>query len=300
MRHDTRNHTAATAAGAMTIPINGVDHAIIGVRDLESARETFARLGFTMSPRGRHIGRGTANYCMMFEHDYLELRGIVDASQFAAGLDRFLEQGEGLAGLVFSTGNAEDCRQALLRSGIWVEEPMSVSRVIELPDEEVTLGFKLLHLPDEHTPNLHAVIIQHLTLALLRRPDWLSHANGAHAISVATVVVDALAGLTEAYGRLFGADYVSEEKGAVTVATAHGKIVFATPTAFADRHYDVKIDDTRTLPRLMALELQVRDPKATALYLSGQRIAYEQEPDGTVLVPPSEACGVMFEFARES
>ena len=284
----------------MSVSIDGIDHAIIGVRELEPAREAYTRLGFTLSPRGRHIGRGTANYCIMFEHDYLELRGIVDSSQFVAGLDKFLESGEGAAGLVFATGNAEDCRQVLMQAGIWVAEPMSLSRVIELPDEEVTLDFKLLHLPPEHAPSLHAVISQHLTLSLLRRPDWLSHANGARAISTATVVVEELAGLADSYARLFGEDYVSEEKGAVTVTTAHGKLVFATRAAFSDRHYDVRIDDALPLPRLMALGLLVRDPKATALYLSGQRVTYEQEPDGTVLVPPTQACGVMLEFARES
>lgn len=299
MGHDIGGITGKRAAGAMSVSIDGIDHAIVGVRDLEQARETYARLGFTLSPRGRHIGRGTANYCIMFERDYLELRGIVDSDQFVAGLDKFLEGGEGAAGLVFSTQNAEDCRQVLLQAGIWIAEPMSLSRVIELQDEEVTLDFKLLHMPEEHAPALHMVISQHLTLALLRRPDWLSHANGASAISAATVVVEELTGLVESYTKLFGEDYVSEEKGAVTVTTAHGKLVFATPAAFSDRHYDVKIDDARALPRLMALELLVRDPKATALYLSGQRVTYEQEPDGTVLVPASQACGVMLEFARE-
>ena len=280
----------------MSTAIGGIDHAIIGVRELELAHETYRRLGFTLSPRGRHIGRGTANYCIMFEHDYLELRGIVDADQFVAGLDKFLEGGEGAAGLVFSTSNAEDCRQVLMQAGIWLGEPLSLSRVIELSEEEVTLDFRLLHLSPEHPPSLHMVISQHLTLSLLRQPDWLSHANGARAISAATVVVEELAGIADSYARLFGYDFVSEEKGAVTVTTPHGKIVFATRVAFSDRHYDVKIDNVLSLPRLRALELFVRDPKATALYLSGQRIAYEQEPDGTVLVPSLQACGVMLEF----
>lgn len=280
----------------MSIAIGGIDHAIIGVHELELALQTYRRLGFTLSPRGRHIGRGTANYCIMFEQDYLELRGIVDANQFVAGLDKFLEAGEGAAGLVFSTGNAEDCREVLMQAGIWLGEPMSLSRVIELSEEEVTLDFRLLHLPPEHTPSLHMVISQHLTLSLLRRPEWLSHANGARTISGATVVVEDLAGLADSYARLFGRDFVSEEKGAVIITTTHGKIVFATRVAFSDRHYDVKIDDVLSLPRLMELELLVTDPKATALYLSGQRITYEQEPDGTALVPPSQACGVMLEF----
>ncbi len=60
----------------------GFDHAIVGVGDLEAARLSWQRLGFTTCPRGKHIGWGTANYCIMFADDYLELLGIVDASQF--------------------------------------------------------------------------------------------------------------------------------------------------------------------------------------------------------------------------
>ena len=58
-------------------PITGIDHAIVGVRDLERARETWRRLGFTLSPRGRHLEQPTGNYCVMFPSDYIELLGIV-------------------------------------------------------------------------------------------------------------------------------------------------------------------------------------------------------------------------------
>ena len=61
----------------MNNEISGIDHIVVGVRDLEQARLAWARLGFTLSPRGRHIGQGTANYCIMFASDYVELLGLV-------------------------------------------------------------------------------------------------------------------------------------------------------------------------------------------------------------------------------
>jgi hypothetical protein len=39
--------------------LDGIDHLIIGVRDLEAARARYARLGFNTTPRGRHVGWGT-------------------------------------------------------------------------------------------------------------------------------------------------------------------------------------------------------------------------------------------------
>lgn len=50
----------------MTGALAGIDHVLVGVHDLEAARRTYRHLGFTVSPRGRHIGWGTANYCVMF------------------------------------------------------------------------------------------------------------------------------------------------------------------------------------------------------------------------------------------
>src|SRR3546814_14501073 len=71
-------------------PIRGIDHVLVGVRDLEAARETYARLGLPVSPPGRHIGSGTANYWLMFPGYYIELPGLVDAPPFTPNLTRFL------------------------------------------------------------------------------------------------------------------------------------------------------------------------------------------------------------------
>ena len=62
----------------MTGAFSGLDHVLVGVRDLEAARATWTGLGFNPCPRGRHTGWGTANYCLMFPGDYVELLGIVD------------------------------------------------------------------------------------------------------------------------------------------------------------------------------------------------------------------------------
>jgi len=293
--------TMADAPAPAPTPIEGIDHAIIGVADLEAAQAIYAKLGFTISPRGRHMGRGTANYCIMFEHDYLELRGIVDPTAFTDGLDVFLRDGEGLAGLVFSTPDSQACSAALAAAGIAAGEPYDVGRLIELPDEEVSLRFKLMLLPDETAPGVHFVVGQHLTLDLLRRADWLSHANGARRVREVTVLMDDIAGVSAAYGRLFGEAAVSgeERKGDVAVVTPNGTLRFVTPKVFPKRHYDVKPDKGWRLPRLAALTLDVARPKSTALYLSDQKIAFEQEPDGTVLVPAEAACGVLLEFAGD-
>ena len=56
-------------------PHNGIeliDHPVIAARDLDAARRTFERLGFTVPPRGSHIEWGTGNLCIMFPDDYIK------------------------------------------------------------------------------------------------------------------------------------------------------------------------------------------------------------------------------------
>ena len=58
--------------------IAGIDHALVGVRDLEQARATFERLGFRTTPLGRHLGRGSGEHRLMFADDHVELCGVID------------------------------------------------------------------------------------------------------------------------------------------------------------------------------------------------------------------------------
>src|SRR3546814_5983455 len=106
------------------------------------ARETYARLGFTVSPRGRHIGWGTANYCIMFPGDYIELLGIVDATQFTNNLNRFLESREGLLGVAFASDDVALAGRALRQAGIQPGEERDLKRILEDPDGEVWPRFK--------------------------------------------------------------------------------------------------------------------------------------------------------------
>src|SRR5258708_12284597 len=82
--------------------IAGIDHVIMGVRDLERAHIGWPRLGFTLPPRGGHLGQGTANYCIMFARDYLELLGFVTRDDYAHRLEAFLARREGAMSVPFA------------------------------------------------------------------------------------------------------------------------------------------------------------------------------------------------------
>ena len=278
--------------------ITGIDHVLIGVRDLAGACEAWRRLGFTLSPRGRHIGWGTANYCIMFPEDYIELLGILDASQFTNNLDKFLETREGLMGLAFATGDAAVAAERLRQAGIAAEGPKDLARLLDLPKGEAKPAFRLVYLPAEATPGLSAFICNHLTPELVRRPDWLAHANGAQAITSLTAVVEDPSALALPYGKLFGYDRVRVADGVVSLDTGGAVIRFVDarhlvrlqPGADALPDYDC--------PWLIALRLRVSNIAATGDALELGRVRFRLGRDEIIRVPASETSGVVLEFSE--
>jgi hypothetical protein len=79
------------------LSVSGIDHAVILVRDLDAGRDRFARLGFTISPRGKHSAQmGTANHTIMLQDDYVELVGILQPTEANARRRAALKRREGL------------------------------------------------------------------------------------------------------------------------------------------------------------------------------------------------------------
>lgn len=274
--------------------IAGIDHVIVGVRDLEAARETWRRLGFTLSPRGRHIEQPTGNYCVMFASDYIELLGLVEAGDAAHRLGNFLAWREGLMGLAFApAGSAEEARTALAAQGLHPNEPRPLARAIESPEGAVMPRFSLVSLPAAETPGLDCFLCSHLTPELMRRPQWLEHPNGAVGIKRVHVLVDGTADLLAAYDQLFGIAQVTTTDAVASVHIGRHHLVFSTPDDFQTMHPGVEIERGFPLPGIAALELAVTECAAAAACLARQHVAFDELSGGGLVVPAREANGAI-------
>ncbi|MGH6931436.1 MAG: VOC family protein, partial [Dongiaceae bacterium] len=145
----------------------GIDHALVGVRDLEVAHAAWQAMGFTVTPRGRHIGWGTANYCVMLRRGYVELLGILDPVQFTNDLDKFLAAREGLMGLAFGSRDNVRTHRWLAEAGFHPDGPKELKRALELPSGDAMPAFKLVFVPPDETPGLSAFFCQHLSPELV-------------------------------------------------------------------------------------------------------------------------------------
>jgi catechol 2,3-dioxygenase-like lactoylglutathione lyase family enzyme len=277
--------------------ITGIDHILLAVRDLDAARMGWTRLGFTLSPRGKHLGRGTGNYCVMFPQDYIELFGIVGTERVNPEYTQFLAAGEGPMKLAWATDDAEAAFAALSALGLHPDPPRELGRQLELPEGTVVPRFSIVALPQEATPALSSFLCAQLTPELMRRPEWLEHANGATGLLGITVVVADTAPLQEAYEFLFGPASIHTTDDILTLHVGRHRIIFATAEDFAAMHPEIDIEDrAAAAPFIALLTLTVRNIETTIDYLTNWQIPHEILPDRRVVVPPEEANGAALEF----
>jgi catechol 2,3-dioxygenase-like lactoylglutathione lyase family enzyme len=287
----------AGAAARSKSAIWGVDHCVLGVHDLEAARARYTSLGFTVTPRGRHIGWATANYCVMFPDDYIELLGIVEAGAYSAGLDVILaERGEGILKLALGTGDAGRTHEFFAEGGVARDPVAELARELEAPGGTVLPKFRLVHPQAAATPGLASFVCQHLTPDLLRRPEWCMHRNSATGIASYAVLADEPAALADGWTRIFGADAVATGGGRLTVETGAARLDFMTRDALAREFDGIEIAAPKA-GTIAAMTVAVADLTAVAGCLAEVGVACLRSDRGLV-VPPEDACGAVLAFSQ--
>jgi len=276
--------------------ITGIDHTLVGVRDLEAARMHWTRLGFELSPRGRHFGWGTANYCIMFQDAYIELLGIVEPDQPNFDLDAFLAQRQGLMGVAWGTADCGATAASLNAAKLECSPARDLARQLELPEATVLLRFKLGYLPAHVTPGIASFVCQHVTPEKLRQPQWLQHPNGAVAMKGITIAVENAPALTAAYDALFGGHNVNRTDNVLTVHAGRQTLVFATPDDLSALQPDLDEADIPPPPAIVLMTLASADLDRTADYLTQWQIEHEAHGSHSIVVPPAQATGVALEF----
>ncbi len=278
--------------------ITGLDHTLIGVSDLEAARKTYEKLGFTITPRGSHIGWGTANYCIMFGQDYIELLGIVDPNRESNGLDLLLaERGEGLLGLALASDNPLKTKNSLVEAGLNPSDPIELKRKLELPEGDVIPEFKLIRLPTEGVSEKNLFICHHLTPELVRQPEWEQHRNGTQYIKSVVILVDDPKSLRDYYERLCGVLNVTLTDATLSVRVGRLTMIFV-----ADSDLDLLFPgltiggDWPEFPYLVAMTLAVEKIEDTECYLDEAGVTCQKISNGALRVSPEQTCGVLIEF----
>ena len=164
--------------------LQGIDHIVIAVPDLEVAKKNYEALGFTVVAGGRHPV-GTHNALIAFtDGSYIELIAFYEANPSHKWWTP-LQKGGGLVDFCMQTDDLLGDTAAFRKAGVAIDDPAPLSRV--RPD-----GYQLkwvLSIPREGHRGVAPFLIQDETPREERIPRQMTHKNGVSGIGTVTVVV---------------------------------------------------------------------------------------------------------------
>jgi hypothetical protein len=288
-----------------------LDHVGLCARDAAPLWAAWERMGFALSPIAQQAGKrvpggatepfGTGNRCAFLRHGYVELLGILDATLFANGVDRFLTRYTGAHICALGIDDAEGNLARLRRGGLdipgiaWLERPAEPGGPIA----------RFARLPFPDAPEGRIQLVQHMTPELVWDARWMGHRNGAVALEEAVIVADAPAETTARLARLAGLP-AAPDAVAGFVIRLPGRAGVAGPQAPA-METRLRIIPPAALPLLLpgviapalpfmaGLLIRTEDgARAARGVLAG--LALREAPQG-VMVPPEAAGGAAVVFA---
>jgi catechol 2,3-dioxygenase-like lactoylglutathione lyase family enzyme len=273
--------------------IRGLDHVVVLVRDLERARESYSRLGFTLTPRGVHT-LGSQNHCIMFGHDYIELLAVPRPHPALQYFTEFLSRGEGLAAIALATDDANGAQSELAAAGVEADPPLDFSRPVRLADGTHDAAFRIVQLPAEGTPGCRAFLCQHFTRELVWRPEWQSHALGATEIAALAVIAEDPAAAAQGYARIFDVQPQPIEEG-LLVSSGSAPIALTSRWKLGHRLDGVGLP-LRARPLVAALFVRVADRARAGAVLRRGGFSPVALKDGSYAVSAAQAHGIALVF----
>ena len=246
--------------------MKGIDHLVLCGRDHQAMRETYAALGFTLTPKARHPF-GTGNSLIQLEGCFLELLSVFEPGKipepvegqfsFAAFNRDFLARREGMSMLVLDSVDAPADVAAFRAAGLQTYEPFDFSRKARLPSgKEATVGFSLAFATHPAMPDTAFFTCQQHAPEHFWKTEYQRHANRALTVLEVCLVAERpedYVGFLSAFAG-FPAATVAD---GVTVRTARGNVTCLTQHGF-EKSFRRPAPDVKRGPRFAAFTIGVR------------------------------------------
>jgi catechol 2,3-dioxygenase-like lactoylglutathione lyase family enzyme len=273
----------------------GLDHAVVMVRDLDKAAESWRSLGFTVSPRGTHSAHmGTGNYTIMLDPDYIELLGVLTPTEHNAPARALLEQREGIERVAFRAVDSAAGAEEIRARGYEPIGPTDFERPVTMPDGKLSAAkFRTFQWPVKEAPaGMRIFACQHKTRETVWIPELMHHANGAKRLKQVLLVAPDPAGEAAHLSRLTDREARKESDGAVAVPSGSDRadFVFMTRDQLSARYPGVSLTG---LPERGAAGLVIAADLAKAENALGDAGIRSGK---SICVPPAAANGTLLAF----
>ena len=279
-----------------------IDHLVLPVEALATARARYAALGFTVAPDGVHPF-GTRNACVyLADGIFLEPLAIGDpaACETAANAgnvfvarDRAFRRNvapEGCSALVLASDDAEADHARFVSEGVSAGPVLEFSRpFIDAAGARDTASFRLAYADLAGARESFVFSCQRLNAPKVDRSALSSHPNGVTGLAGVTIVADdparaerALAGVARVAGQPGQPLPIGDAALTVMRPDSYARRFGAPPPPHADCGYAL-------------VSFRVRDLAATRALLAAAGISHQGAGDA-LFVPRAEGQGVDFLF----
>jgi hypothetical protein len=240
-----------------------IDHLFSLTTDRGDARAWLSRMGFDLSERGEHPGRGTSNHLAFFGRCYWELLAVDAPTPENAALR---ERGTGLAGCALRTSDAQHDVEKARTLGAQASEPEEFTRPVRIEGEWKIARFRTAVLQPAIPVDAYVFFCQHLTPQFVWPREPLDHPNGAFRIHALHVVAPSVDEARRGFEPLLGAG------GGVEPL-----IGYHSAESFRERFGEGALPAATVRPRLAGLEFQVRDLDRCEAWLSQHGIPFHRD-----------------------
>ena len=181
--------------------LQGIDHLVVVVKDLEQSASDYEKLGFTVVPGGKHPV-GSHNALISFaDGSYLEIIAFYREAPDHRWWNP-LQQGERFVDYCMQTDDLHGDTKKLRDAGVAINDPVPWSRT--RPD-----GYELKWILSLATGSHRGVapfLIQDITPRQERIPQTFKHKNGAEGIEAITIAAGELSPIERWYKAVLGQD----------------------------------------------------------------------------------------------
>jgi hypothetical protein len=185
-----------------------LDHVGFFVHDVEAGKRALARVGFSPTPvsvqsnpdpkGGEARLTGTGNVTAMLSEGYIEVLFKTADTPLAAELDAGMARYRGIHLAAFAVADAAGWHRRLAQLRFRVRPLVEMQRPVDTGGPKGVARFTIARLEPGEMPEGRIQVLTHHSEPLVWQPRWLSHRNGALAL---TGVVIAVADVEEAAQR---------------------------------------------------------------------------------------------------
>ncbi len=288
-----------------------IDHLVLAVSDLATARARLGSLGFTVAPDARHPF-GTENACVFLKDGtYLEPLAIgaeadsldtARAGNVFTARDRafrFRHADEGLEAVVFQTADARADHEDYVSAGFSGGAMLEFSRPFRTPDgAESEASFRLAFAADLRSPDFYAFTCQRMNTPAADRAPLMAHENGVIGLAAVTLCEPHPQDYADFLGVASRGGLPERISGGLDMRAGNAGLCVVTHAEFEARFGQKYCGHARGL-RGRAVSFYVASLEATTTLLRRNGVVHETI-GARLVVPEAPGQGVLYTFEEKA